>query len=531
MPTAVGRRMRLTFWAKAIAAAALVIVADRLFFLHDWGATVGAFALLWTLIVAATQPALRRDRRALAALGAAVTFALVQIDHFSVLAAWLFWAALITAVLSPRTGRFDDAWRWFQRLFWHGLVSLLGPLPEALRLRKTGRLPSLGRGWALLPSLILPLAGGLVFLALFAAANPVISDLLGRLRLPRLEEELFARAVFAGVVLVAVWGGFRPRRRRRLLPLPDGAERRLPGVTAASVTLSLLLFNTLFALQNGLDLAFLWSGAGLPDGMTLAEYAHRGAYPLIATALLAGLFVLVALNPRSEVSRRPWIRRLVALWVAQNIFLVASTILRTLRYIDAYSLTGLRIAALAWMGLVALGLGLIGWRLLRDKSTAWLVNANAAAALAVLALAAMLDLQGTAAAWNVRHAREVGGRGAALDVCYLSRMGDPALVSLARLEARTPDGAFRDRLTFVRSGLEDALWSRQSDWHGWTARGARRLAATQAIAVRAGLPDEPSVPGQRNACDGSLPLPPALPSFVTAPAAAPSAALTPPVQP
>ena len=65
------------------------------------------------------------------------------------------------------------------------------------------------------------------------------------------------------------------------------------------------LFQAVFALQNGLDLAFLWSGAPLPDGMTLAEYAHRGAYPLIATALLAGLFVLVTLRPGAPTRRNP----------------------------------------------------------------------------------------------------------------------------------------------------------------------------------------------------------------------------------
>ena len=103
----------------------------------------------------------------------------------------------------------------------------------------------------------------------------------------------------------------------------DGGDHGLPGVSVASVTLSLILFNSLFALQNGLDLAFLWSGAGLPEGVTLAEYAHRGAYPLIATALLAGLFVLVTLRPGSETASAPLIRRLVVVWVGQNIFLAA----------------------------------------------------------------------------------------------------------------------------------------------------------------------------------------------------------------
>jgi hypothetical protein len=39
--------------------------------------------------------------------------------------------------------------------------------------------------------------------------------------------------------------------------------------------------------------------------MTLAEYAHRGAYPLIVTALLAALFVLIAFRQGSETAGQP----------------------------------------------------------------------------------------------------------------------------------------------------------------------------------------------------------------------------------
>jgi hypothetical protein len=63
------------------------------------------------------------------------------------------------------------------------------------------------------------------------------------------------------------------------------------------MTRSLILFNALFALQSALDLVYLWGGATLPDGMTYADYAHRGAYPLIATALLAASFALIAMRP------------------------------------------------------------------------------------------------------------------------------------------------------------------------------------------------------------------------------------------
>lgn len=142
----------------------------------------------------------------------------------------------------------------------------------------------------------------------------------------------------------------------------------IAGVSIASVTLSLILFNLLFAVENMLDIAYLSRALPLPRGMGMAEYVHRGAYPLIVTALLAGLFVLVTLRPGSSTAHVPAIRRLVVLWIAQNVILVASSIQRTLDYIDVSMFTALRIHALAWMALVACGLMLICWRMLREKA-------------------------------------------------------------------------------------------------------------------------------------------------------------------
>ena len=141
----------------------------------------------------------------------------------------------------------------------------------------------------------------------------------------------------------------------------------------AAILRALVIFNMLFALQTGLDAAYLWGGAALPDGLSYAAYAHRGAYPLIATALLAAGFVLAALRPGSTTSADPVIRRLVYAWVAQNIMLVISSILRLDLYIGIYALTYWRVAAFVWMGLVAAGLALIIARIALGKSNEWLL--------------------------------------------------------------------------------------------------------------------------------------------------------------
>ncbi|MDB5423696.1 MAG: cydD, partial [Phenylobacterium sp.] len=402
------------FWSKFALAVGLVALADGLTYDSTPGAGLGLLALALAGVAWIAHPPVRRRRLAGLALLIAAALALFQIERASLMAMLLYAIALGVAVLAPRARSGDDVWRWWQRLAMAALKAIPGPFKDVDRLLKIrGRRRTL-RITAVMLAAVLPVVGGLVFLSLFAAANPVISETLAALRFP---EPDVARLIFWALAAGVAWTVLRPRgfRRARGAPGMEG-ELNLPGVTTASVTVSLLVFNAIFALQNGLDVAFLWSGAPLPKGMTLAGYAHRGAYPLIATALLAGLFVLVFLRPGSATGRARWPRLLVTVWVAQNLLLVASTALRTLDYVQVYSLTRLRIAALAWMLLVAVGLALICWRLLRGKSSSWLINANALAAGMVLVACSFVDLGAIAASWNVAHAREVGGPGQPLDL-------------------------------------------------------------------------------------------------------------------
>lgn len=488
---------RLTFARKVVCAALLVAVADLLFYGQEPGWTLGAFALAWTAGLCATVPAMRRRPSATVLLLAA-GLGLVLVDDPNPLAWLLFWTALASAALLPRH-RFDDALRWGVRLLLHALVGLVAPVRDLLRVQRR-RSPSRTGLGSLAALLALPLIGGALFLALFAAANPLIEHAIAAIEVPNVWRAL-AHVIFWCLVLLAVWPSLRPRLP--LLPPGIAADTAFAEVPKANLTLSLVTFNAIFALQNASDIAFLWSGARLPAGMTMTEYVHRGAYPLIATALLAGLFVLVALRPGSSTAANATIRRLVILWVGQNIALVASSVLRTLRYIEESMLTEWRIAALAWMALVALGLALILWRLLAGRSAAWLINRNAAAAGFVLLAASAIDLGAIAATWNVRHMRQEDRA----DLCYLRSLGASALLPLIELERDAATPALRDRATYLGTGLLKDLRTQQADWHSWTWRGARRLALAEArIGPRPRLP-LPAPYGRD--CQGTIAPPPA----------------------
>jgi hypothetical protein len=483
------RLSRFSFVRKILLAAALVALADHLFFFQRVGSTAGLFAAALLIAILLATPAIGRSRPALTASAAALAFAAALGDDPSTLAAFLFAAAAALAALLPRAQAFDDGWRWTRRLLLHAILSSVGPLVDWSRLRAARRRRGPPRFAAALPLLALPVLGSALFLALFSAANPLIAEAFERVDLlAAIGGFSIVRLFFWVAAALLVWSFLRPRHILLAPPTVREGQLSLPGVSPASIALSLAAFNLVFALQNGLDIAFLWSGAPLPGDMSLAEYAHRGAYPLIATALLAGLFVLVTLRPGTPTAESPLVRRLVYAWIAQNIVLVASTMLRTLDYIEAYSLTRLRIAALIWMALVAVGLILICVRLWRGKSGPWLINANLAAALLALSICSAVDLGGVAARWNVRHAREVGGGGVRLDLCYLNKLGPAALLPLIELESRPIGPRFRDRVSWTRNLIMDRLATSQGDRHGWTFRNARRSAEAKRLIAERRLP-------------------------------------------
>lgn len=510
-------RVRFTFLGKCAAAVGLIVLADWLFqdAIRSW---LGGFALIWLLAACALRPAMRRGV-SLVAAGVATGFAGVLVFDPGLLAWTLFWCALSVAALGPRTAGFDDAGRWAVRLAAHAATGPFTPAFDLVRLfaprPRRGRL-TIG---ALAGLLAVPLGLGAVFVALFASANPLIAHAFAAIRWPTPGEVFFWLAVTA-----LVWPALRPSRwATRAGALLPATGPSLPELAPASVLIALALFNALFAVPNALDLAFLWSGAPLPAGVTLADYAHQGAYPLIATAILAGLFVLVALRPGSATAADPTVRRLVVLWVAQNLLLVASSVLRTCDYIAAFELTRLRIAALLWMALVALGLVLILWRMLAGKSARWLINANALAAVGVLAVSSVVDWGATAAMWNVAHAKEVTGSGPALDLCYLDRLGGSALPALLTLERTPLPPALHARVVRVRQDVltgdwthdDDGLAGQQAHWRRWTLRGAMRLAQAQAVLGPAALRHLSPAANVTWSCDGIVTVTPPAPAPLT----------------
>jgi Domain of unknown function (DUF4173) len=344
-----------------------------------------------------------------------------------------------------------------------------------------------------LTSLLLPVVAVAVFTLLLATANPVIESMLLTLHFDQpwqiftsMMDVIFSwsGAVFVMTALL-LWPVLRGqtvlRENADVLEGPVPLWHRL-FFKPATVAITLLLLNLLFATENALDIWHVWMKSALPDAMTHAAYVHRGSYTLIATAILAGLLMVFALWKGTATEQSPLVRLLVYLWTAQNLLLVASSAKRTLDYIDAYGWTEWRLAGLLWMGLVFFGLASIIWRVGADRDSRWLVNLNLLAAMVLLVFCAIVDMRSFIAQENLElalsHPRKQ------VDFDYLHSLGPSSIQPLqdfvnSRMHevensSRPTRYDFYQLQAHYASGVARVIaWEnnlRNADWRSWTWR-------------------------------------------------------------
>ncbi len=317
--------------------------------------------------------------------------------------------------------------------------------------------PSKGGFRSVLFDWALPVGVGGVFVILFVAANPLVDRWL--LALTDFDADFLpsgSRIVFWTLLGLSVWpllhvADILPAlgRRRALKP------RQLQSgfLNARSVLRALITFNLIFAVQTILDIGYLWSGVALPDGMTYAQYAHRGAYPLLATAVLAGIFALMA---QPYLGMRKAVRWLLYVWVAQTVVLVISSILRLDHYVDVYGLTRLRFAAFIWMIVVAMGLTLIIMQMAGRHSVRWFLNRALALGLMSIYICNLVNIDGYIARHNLADDKE--------NDYYLCDLGEGAVPAIRKHEIATGEALCGSRGSYL---------SQRDDWREWGYRNAR----------------------------------------------------------
>ncbi|MGB1235244.1 MAG: DUF4173 domain-containing protein [Planktomarina sp.] len=251
---------------------------------------------------------------------------------------------------------------------------------------------------------------GLVFAVLFLLANPVLDDLAYNIANSfDMSDDVILRVL---LWLFAAWFAISVGAAK---DVTVSGRKAMPVLfTAVAVRNALLVFNVMFAVQLVSDSTVVLGLVDLPANMTLADFAHRGAYPLVATALLAGVFMLLARPHRSF----PNVTLLLAVWVGLNVLLVASAALRLNVYIADFGWTYLRVYAAIWMVLVVLGLCFVAYDIWRRQADGWVVKWSVRSALITLFIACFINIGSFIATKNIER-YETGLR---MDWQYLCHM-------------------------------------------------------------------------------------------------------------
>lgn len=459
---------RLRTWrAPGVGLIFLVLLADVLLYDQHFGLSLALFAVA-IFGVATLDIAPRRLLRPAAVLAFAVLPVLEYLQFLSVL--FLCVGTLAALVMARRIAVWPGALKLAARLPFGGLVALFRGLIRASERSEPiegapifEALKQALRNWAF------PLGGFLVLFALLIEANPVLEGLLA-FDLELDLSDLIPRAVFWSGMALLLW----PLLERRTpdAPVSDRATQTFStavfGINAASVLRALVMFNLLIGLQTVLDLSILIGGADLPEGMSYATYAHRGAYPLLMTALLAGAFSLAA---RPHLASHPLLKPLLLLWLVQNIALTGSAALRLDLYIEVYGLTYLRVHALIWMALVAAGLALAIWQVARGRSNGWVIRRTSALSFATLYVCCFINFASVIVAHNIQSEAE-------FDLYYARALGPTAAIALSDVPGATmqENGVMIAKAVFVYA-------PRIRGWRDWGFRNwrVRHYLATNAL--------------------------------------------------
>ena len=470
--------------AKVLSALSMVILADFLFYNHAMGWTVGLFGILLVTMFSLHNMMFLKSHMGMILIALTLGQCVLQIEKQSLLSFSLMALGLITLSLMKRSDWRGDTFIW-AKLCLSFCLRFMRPLNRVRigyqrflkQYTKSSIFLTAIRGW------FLPVIFSLAFLYLFSNANPIMMEWFDGVDFLWLFSGLsYWRTAFWIIMSSITFAIIRPRLKSRVkrakAPAYFKKEQKMGFTEWAfskdAVFRSLIIFNLMFAFQTAMDMNYLWAGSALPNGISYAKYAHKGAYPLIVTALLAGLFVLITQSSKKEVSASTPIIQLTYLWITQNVLLVLSSIYRTFLYVEIYALTYWRVAAFIWMMLVACGLIWIILRGFFGKSNTWLINANVMTLLVVLYVTSFVNIGGIIAHYNVTHSREISGKGVNLDTHYLERIG---YTSIPYLIEFSKHHKIHERILYI-DGTEEKydtikeikfdLMRDMDDWRRWT---------------------------------------------------------------
>lgn len=298
-------------------------------------------------------------------------------------------------------------------------IKYLRPLPQITREKK----------W---PAIIIVVIVSFLFLTLYCFASPIFNS------------------YFSGIFINMDWGWifftllgsfllysffFRPPLLNKLLRLEPKYQNTIKEESLKpydqslfrifsnleterySALLLFVILNLLLLFLNITDIHYLFFKGELPKGITYSDYVHSGVEAVIMSIILA--IMLIAFYFRGYInfdSKSKHIKALTYIWIVQNIVLILMAAVKNQLYIDAYSLTYLRIGVYYYLAFSIIGLILTFYKIYFKKDTWFLFRTNSFVFYWVLILSCLFNWSIIVTRYNLKNSKEV-------DYSYLESLG------------------------------------------------------------------------------------------------------------
>lgn len=194
--------------------------------------------------------------------------------------------------------------------------------------------------------------------------------------------------------------------------------------------ISFAALNLLLLLVNLIDISTLWLGYK-PTGNLSADL-HEGTNALIFSILMAMVVIIYFFRGNLNFySKSHILRSLVFAWMAQNLVLIVSVLIRDGYYIEYYGLTHKRIGVLVFALLCVIGLWTVYIKVAKQKTLFYLFKINGYIWFALLLAFSTVNWDVLIVKYNLSHAGSI-----AVDPDYLLSLSDKTLPVLDKNRAK-----------------------------------------------------------------------------------------------
>ncbi len=194
-----------------------------------------------------------------------------------------------------------------------------------------------------------------------------------------------------------------------------GLNNEIKGAIGLLITLNLML-----VLYNGIDLNFIIVDFQNPDqSLRYSQVIHEGINALITSIILVILLITFLFRGKINFSKNRIVKNLAYFWIAQNIIMVVTTMIKNYEYVSHWGLTYKRLGVYIYLFLAAIGLIFTLIKLIRSNSFWYLLRMNTLAFLVVFTILPCFNWNSIIAKYNLSQIKEEK-----IDFQYLLNLGE-----------------------------------------------------------------------------------------------------------